>query len=820
LAFFGGVAVLVLLKLWLTSEIRVLPAVAPHDASNYLEHAKAFLSGEWFGPYDNLTLIKGPAFPLYMAAVQELGLPLPLAHQLLYAAASVVACLSVGPLIRSVYSRLAVFAVLLYNPMTFGFLAWVTFRSQLTESLALIVVACAFAIFVRRREPARAIIPWLLTLDVTFAAFWHTREEGIWVVPCLALLLGAYVWAARRDGNRELVRRVALLSTVAFVWTLASVTFTVVNGQRYGWYTTVELQSPEFISAYNSLARIEVAPVYHVPVPRAAREIAYAVSPAAAQLRAGLEGARGKDWTSTSCTTWSVCGDIGGGWFMWSFRDAVAVAGHYSGGAEARTFYITLARELDAACDSGKMRCRRKARTLAPPLTATDLPAIGSGFVEAIRVATTISQFSLDHWPPPARNPALEQDYEFVTRAVLLADPAVTFEGWIVHGPLHAVEVDGPNGPDPAATISFGPSPDIRAVFARDPKHRGHDIGIARFRITGACVEACFLVVTDALDRRTRIPLAASIVNFRDTRIDYHLDRVSGAAATPQDVDDRAKRAVLRRIAWLYQTVLPYAIALALTLTVLRCVRALRRRSLAAAVHATFAVGVLASAASLLLILAVIDATSFPALSPEYMGGLFPLLLFFAATTIAVEVTVARRLMRSGLAATSRLTLSGLVLLAGTIGAGAFLSATSPPRPAPAAAVDAEAGRGSAHAFSCVRPISHRHGIARGSVDAVQVENGGLFVRGWAATATLQRPLAGVCIAVDGRIVARESVSYGTSRPDVSAAFGNRNLRDAGYEARVGARELTRGVHQVSVIAIDEHDAGEQIGSSSAVTIR
>jgi hypothetical protein len=48
----------------------------------------------------------------------------------------------------------------------------------------------------------------------------------------------------------------------------------------------------------------------------------------------------------------------------------------------------------------------------------------------------------------------------------------------------------------------------------------------------------------------------------------------------------------------------------------------------------------------LLLILSIIDAFSFPAFQPEYMGGLFPLVLFTVAVTLAVEAGVAYRFVR------------------------------------------------------------------------------------------------------------------------------------------------------------------------------
>ena len=819
-AFFIGVAAMVALKLWLTSEIRVLPLYAPHDASNFVEHAKAFLSGDWFGPYDNLTLIKGAAFPLYLAAVQESGLPLPLAHQLLYASACLIACLAAAPLIRNPYVRLLPFALLYFNPFTFSSFAWVAYRSQLTESEALIAVSCAFAIFLRRRQPARSLVPWIVGLDVSFAAFWLTREEGVWLVPCLAIPLAAYLWALRREARPELARRAAALSSFVLVWVAAVGTVTIVNGYRYGWYTTVEMQAPEFVSAYNALARIEVAPVYHVAVPRAAREIAYAASPAAAELRAGLEGSIGKGWTNTSCTAWNVCSDIGGGWFMWAFRDAVAVAGHYRSAPEARAFYVELARQLDAACDSGRIRCLRKARTLVPPLARSDMLTIAGRFVDAARAVSAYSEIALEHWSASARNPGLESDYEFVTRSVLIGGPATTFDGWLVHGPLRAVQVEGPSGPAAAAAIVFRPSPDIREAFSRDAALRSEETGLARFTVTGDCPQGCSLVLTDAREKRIRIPLDPSTVDVRAGGIVYHLDQANTRAVLAQNFDDRVKRGILLRVARLFQAVLPYIVALALVLTVLRVHRAFRRRSLAAAAQALLAVAVLAGGAVLLAILAVIDVTSFPAFSPEYMGGLFPLVLLWVGTTVVTESVAAGRLIRSRRAAVSSVATTAVVLVAGTLAIGVFLQAKPAPQALSAApaATALPASRG--HRFSCAREVVRRRAVARGAVDEVLIEGAAVTVHGWAAAAALPRPIAGVCLEVDGKIVAKEAVVYGLSRPDVAAALGNAALRDSGYEVRVRPGDVAAGAHTLIVVGVDEQGAAEPLGPPRSITIR
>ena len=185
-AFSATIATAFIVKLWLTSQTRIVAVYAPHDALNFLSHAKSIAMGHWFGPYDEFTLIKQPFFPMYMAAMQEFGLPITIAHLLLYGLACFVACVAIKPLCRNSFVLCMTFVVLYFNPMENNVYSWSTTRGQINGSLTLLALSCACALFIRRRRPFQQLIPWAIALGVSFAAFWLTREEAIWMVPALA----------------------------------------------------------------------------------------------------------------------------------------------------------------------------------------------------------------------------------------------------------------------------------------------------------------------------------------------------------------------------------------------------------------------------------------------------------------------------------------------------------------------------------------------------------------------------------------------------------------------------------------------------------
>src|SRR6478735_3695936 len=99
--WFWAAIALTAVKLWLTAA-QTIYAIGPafHDDRLFVELAARVLQGEWLGPYNQFTLAKGPLFPLFIAAMFKLGVPLLLAQQALYAAASATLTRTLRPWIN------------------------------------------------------------------------------------------------------------------------------------------------------------------------------------------------------------------------------------------------------------------------------------------------------------------------------------------------------------------------------------------------------------------------------------------------------------------------------------------------------------------------------------------------------------------------------------------------------------------------------------------------------------------------------------------------------------------------------------------------
>ena len=372
-------------KLALTSHIGILPIDAPYDETNYIWHALSIARGEWFGPYNEFTLIKMPFFPMFLAGIEVLHIPLPLAHQVLYCAAALAACLAVRPIIAGERTLCALFAFILFNPYTFDETAWLVERSQIVGSLALLSVAFACAMLVRRAAFVPELAIWAAALGVSFSAFWLTREESVWLVPCISILLAAYGFKAWRRGGPDALPKIALMLVAPALLGLSIAAVTIANARLYGWPTIVENGTPEFLGALDSLARIKQNSRDRlVPVPRASLTLAYSASSAARELRPNFSGPVGAGGIAISCTYVHECADIAGGWFIWILRDAVATSGNMTSASAARVFYVRLSREIDRACDAGTIPCGTKVYGMVPNVVPGDAPLLLRTFLGGV----------------------------------------------------------------------------------------------------------------------------------------------------------------------------------------------------------------------------------------------------------------------------------------------------------------------------------------------------------------------------------------------------------------------------------------------------
>jgi len=351
--------------------------------------------GQWLGQFDYTTLAKGMFYPLFIAGSFALGIPLRITEQAAYLVAAGLTAWLFVRLTRNKWGGVGVFTSLAFNPVLWHHDLGRVIREGLYISVSLSVLSlfglALFQDFHQETPSAQTKIIIPVALGVVGGAFWLTREEGLWLVPALAVLVGAHAIATWREWriSRDRVRARQRRSQAMFCGFVAATAFAIVvgavdaiNWSRYGVFMNNEFRSEAFQAAYGALVRIRPQQWQrYVIVSEDAREKDYSVSAAARELQPTLDGkgSEGEAWRENRVAACNAlhrppyinyvdpCADILSGFFMWALRDAVRMAGHYRSAGDAQAFYLRLARELNQACDDGRLSCLPLRSTFFPP---------------------------------------------------------------------------------------------------------------------------------------------------------------------------------------------------------------------------------------------------------------------------------------------------------------------------------------------------------------------------------------------------------------------------------------------------------------------
>jgi hypothetical protein len=369
-AFFITCPLLFCLKLWFVRAHLVMVTVTPHDDLLFIRHAQSLLNGNWLGEYNQLTLIKEPFYPIFIALSNRLCIPLLAAQQILHALSCCIFIWAIWPVVKKKYVLLIVYIVLLLNPGSYNYPAiGRIFQLAIYAPLATMVLSFLLGMAIRSTQSFKKGVHWSLGLGVALSLFWITRDESIFILPSLVLVFLFLLLSIGRKSRKQFCQ-ILFLSGLPFVLlTGTTLIIETINMTKYGVPAVVEITSDAFKAAYGGLLRIiSDEERQFFPVVRDARLKAYAVSPTFKEIEKHLDGPIGEGWQNLSGNN-----DIPAAFFIWAFRDSVAAAGFHKSGTEALQFYQKMGDEINAACDSGQLNCRKKpsplisSSSLVPP---------------------------------------------------------------------------------------------------------------------------------------------------------------------------------------------------------------------------------------------------------------------------------------------------------------------------------------------------------------------------------------------------------------------------------------------------------------------
>ena len=383
------------ISVWLRLRGRAwLIADMVYDDALFTRSAGQLVQGNWLGPYDMLTLSKGPTYPLFIAGAYELHVPLKLAEHGLHLFAAGMLAWAVWRVTRVRVVTVAAYVVVALNPAYLGSAASRVTREVIYGALSLILVS-ALIVFLsyvpglvtrgwRWSVPAGMV--WGLAIGVTAAAYYLCREERSWLAPAVvvAVLAGTAGWGrigrawlpkAGLAGGAMVLAVLVVASTLQ--WVAAQ------NEKHYGAAVVTDLVEGEIANAYAQWQRVDVGEARRfVVVTRDQRRAVYGVSAAATEMRRALERHPGPTMWSAGCILADVCDDYTGAQFIWALRLAAARTGHMESADETYAYFSRIADDIEAACGV-KFECHAQGFASMPPLDRIAVTAIPASLIDS-----------------------------------------------------------------------------------------------------------------------------------------------------------------------------------------------------------------------------------------------------------------------------------------------------------------------------------------------------------------------------------------------------------------------------------------------------
>ena len=514
---------------------------AIHDDRLMVDLAVSLLKGEWLGEYSHLTFVKGVFFPLFLAINNFLGISYISASTLLYSFSCIIFIFAIKDIFKTKAPLFVSYIALLFNPLSFAI--WTlqrVYRSGITLSQILIIVGCLMAVYLRRKEAPKVILPWAMGAGLALASLQHTREDGIWIMPFVVaatiLTIVSIVLSYRTIINKICIQKIISVCLPLILLLGISALISFINYHHYDVYYTNELNDSNFASAMKNIYAVDTDDIVdRCSVPKSTLEKLYRVSPTLAGIKKELDAAYSA-WDKND--THPRDGNVEDGWFFWALRDGVSYAGHYESPQKSNVFYEKVGSEVDLAFLDGKLKKRAvMPSALMPPWRnnfAQKLPvAMGKTiyFVARYDTVMTGSAVSITDGGEGIRL------FENITnnRAILPDNKSLKAKGWLfvyddtAEYSLSIVDVNN----NFVAPVEKMPSEDVYVVFARKKGHQYKNAKYSRFNIEITVrnkKDALFLKVVDSSGLELKkVPLNGTVQGNDDGKTVFHFDYVAGA---------------------------------------------------------------------------------------------------------------------------------------------------------------------------------------------------------------------------------------------------------------------------------------------------
>jgi hypothetical protein len=347
-----GLLLLIAFKLWLVHSEDIYGSATEFDALWFVNAAKHWY---WGSEYSWTAFIRPPAYPLFIAFVHLLHVPLRIGIELMQATGYLALVAGLRKAGAPVWVCLASYAAMILHPGSFQ-LNSVTMADNFYAALLPLALG-GLLLTLLTAKPTHAA--WT---GVALALLWNTREESFLIPPLIVVFLIIALVRQRlvlhfwKPAMRHWLRPAgAMIGTLL----LLNSAVLAANYRAFHSFSKSELTASSFKAAHKALLRIKpVRDHRFVSVSTDALQKAYSVSPTFARLQPQLEGDLGRGWQAYAFSALGIH-ELGSPWFLWVLRHAATTTGGiHDSAASANRFYRNVAREINRACDEGRIPSR------------------------------------------------------------------------------------------------------------------------------------------------------------------------------------------------------------------------------------------------------------------------------------------------------------------------------------------------------------------------------------------------------------------------------------------------------------------------------
>jgi hypothetical protein len=372
-----GLLAIALFKLWVVHTEEIYGSSTEYDALWYVGSAKDWY---WGRAYSWTAFVRPCAYPLFIAVLHFCGIPLRIGIELVQMGGWAVLIVALRKGAAPRWLCLAIYALMVLHPATLLFNNHSMSDSFYTAMLPLALGGSLLTLFTKK---------FLHTVwtGLAYAVLWNTREESFLIPPMLIVLFVLALWQNREEPSRKAHFLFWAKRTAALVATLVVLVTGVyfANHRVFHSFAKSDISSPSFEKLFKALLRIKpTQSLRYVAVNGEALRSAYEVSPTFAMLKPQFEAPMGQIWTNPVFETFGI--REYGPWFMWALRNMTANAGFYKDPVTTNSFYRKAAREINRACDEGRVPSRLVISSFLDPGAVCRIRFLPSGIREIGRL--------------------------------------------------------------------------------------------------------------------------------------------------------------------------------------------------------------------------------------------------------------------------------------------------------------------------------------------------------------------------------------------------------------------------------------------------